>query len=96
VPMMPVAEAAQILRVRRRQVRRLASAGLIIGRQSSAGWLLDEDSVRKLAVSQPPAKRSWVVRAARATLAALRDVGPPGNSWSGENQRSKDSSGFSG
>jgi hypothetical protein len=54
VPMMPVAEAAEVLRVRRRQVRRLARAGLIIGRQSSAGWLLDEDSVRKLAVSQPP------------------------------------------
>ncbi|MGO9657327.1 MAG: helix-turn-helix domain-containing protein [Acidimicrobiales bacterium] len=96
MPMVPVDEAAGFLGATRRQVRRMARAGLISGRQSPAGWLLDKDSVLRRGASQPPSKRPWPIRAARAVLDALRSVGPPGNSQSGENQRSSGYSDFSG
>ena len=74
--LVPVAEAAEILGVDRRQVRRLARAGLISGRQSSAGWLLDEDSVRRRAASQPPPGRPLSPKNAWALLKALDQVVP--------------------
>jgi hypothetical protein len=77
VPLIPVAEAAEILGVDSRQVRRLAGAGLISGRRSSAGWLLDEDSVRRRELEQPHAGRPLSPQSAWALLEALDQVGVP-------------------
>jgi hypothetical protein len=65
--LIPVSEAAEILGVDGRQVRRLARDGKIAGRQTSAGWLLDEDSVRELVGRRAPAgrplssERAWMI-----------------------------------
>lgn len=60
-------EAARILGVDARQVRRLAQEGKVVGRRTSAGWLLEEDSVRDKAARPAPAgrpvspERAWMI-----------------------------------
>lgn len=69
-----VSEAAEILGVDKRQVRRLASAGLLVGRRTSSGWFLDEGSVRRRAAQHARAGRPLSAPIAWALLRALDDI----------------------
>lgn len=52
VEWIPASEAAPLLNVEPRQVRRLAAAGVLPARRSSAGWLVDAEAVRRRAGRQ--------------------------------------------
>ena len=82
--MIPVSEAAAILGVDARQVRRLAQDGKISGRQTSAGWLLDVDSVREMAGRRAPAgrplspERAWMIIRVLDRLSNAHQMGESG------------------